>query len=111
MQDLGATSLGPYPILQLTAAILVLLGVGMAVWRGFRDKNQPKEDDGDPPHVRWFFDGPLKRHLEVQEEIAQFSKATRDVAFRTENEKIGEELRKQTSLLERIAGALERRRT
>lgn len=108
MQDLG-TNLGPYPILQLAAAIIVLIGVGMAVWRAFRDKEKAKAED-DLTGSRWFFDGPLKRHLEMEEEMLAHTKTLRDIAFRIEHEKIGEELRKQTTLLERMVGALERRR-
>jgi hypothetical protein len=108
-------NLGPYPILQFAAAILVLVGVGLAVYRGFRDKS--KALDANDPSSRWFFDGPIKVHLEQQAEIVQQQaeimqhiKALREASDRLEREKAGEESRKHTDLLQRLVIVLERRR-
>lgn len=58
MQDLPIDRLGPYPILQFAAALLVMGGLAIAVWRGIQDR---KKNGNDPfsSDQRYFFDGPL----------------------------------------------------
>lgn len=101
-------SLGQFPILQLAFAVVVLVGLALAAYKGFRDKGTG-QNVGDENEQRLFFDGPLKRHLEMESEMVEMTRAQLNVADRLEREKVGEELRKQTGLLERMVGALERR--
>jgi len=57
MQDVPIDRLGPYPILQFAAAIVVLGGLALAIWRGTRDRKSANSQM--PEGTRWFFDGPL----------------------------------------------------
>lgn len=102
-----ATNLGPFPILQLAFAVLVLVGLALAAWKGLRDKGTGQNVDvADEQRV--FLDGPLKHHLEQQNDILENSRALVNVADRMEREKLGEEMRKHTDLLQRIIGLMER---
>lgn len=63
MQDLPLDRLGPFPILQLAAALLVIGGLALAVWRGVKDRKS--SNPIIPDEQRWFFDGPLTHALNV----------------------------------------------
>lgn len=63
MQDVPIDRLGPYPILQFAAAIVVLGGLALAIWRGTRDRRSASSQL--PEGTRWFFDGPLAMSINL----------------------------------------------
>lgn len=75
MPGLDQANLGPYPILQLAAAILVLMGVGIAVWRGLRDKD--KSEENDPDRLQYQLD-----QAQLQANVARVLEANREAFFK-----------------------------
>jgi hypothetical protein len=45
MLDLGIDKLGPWPLLQLAGAFMVLIGLALAVYRGTRDRKSAAPQD------------------------------------------------------------------
>lgn len=98
MPDLGLDKLGPFPLLQLAAALAVLAGVVFAVYRGTRDRRLSADQEYPPPSgFRWYFDGPLNAALESLHEQYKVL-----CSIDNEVEKFGEEFRIQTRLLGEI---------
>lgn len=84
MPSLDTASLGPYPILQITAAFLVLVGLGFAVWRGIRDKVETKADDPDLERLSQL---QLKLDLaEFQGAVSKVLEANREAFFKAMND-------------------------
>ena len=100
MQDVPVDRLGPYPILQLAAAIVVLGGLTLAIWRGTRDRKA--QGPQLPEEARWFFDGPLAMAINILRDIK--SHLSRIVE---QNEEIKDELRKVTDGQHDIKNAVE----
>ena len=69
MQDLGFDKLGPFPLLQLMGAALVLAGLAAAVYRGTRDRKISADQEPMFGSARWYFDGPLNAALETLRDI------------------------------------------
>jgi hypothetical protein len=65
MPDLGIDKLGPFPLLQLAAAMVILAGLAVAVYRGTRDRKLSADQYSMPGSARWYFDGPLNAALET----------------------------------------------
>lgn len=66
MNDLPIDKLGPYPLLQLTAAIVVLIGIAVAVYRGTKDRSSKSSSAPFlPTEQRYYFDGPVGEHLKL----------------------------------------------
>lgn len=65
MNELPIDKLGPYPLLQLAAAIVVLAGVALAVYRGTKDRTTPRAGPHIPNEQRYFFDGPIGEGLKL----------------------------------------------
>lgn len=62
--------LGPYPLLQIAAAIVVLAGLALAVYRGSRDRSLPRPAPPSIPNEqRYFFDGPIGEALKLLRDI------------------------------------------
>lgn len=62
--------LGPYPLLQIAAAIVVLAGLALAVYRGSRDRSPPRPSPPSfPNEQRYFFDGPMGEALKLLRDI------------------------------------------
>ena len=104
MNEVPVDKLGPYPLLQLAAAIVVFIGLSFAIYRGTRDRN----GNGAPmipPEQRWFFDGPLSVAVNLlrdcRNHLERIVEALDDVP---------EELRKQTEIMRDIKSELERHR-
>lgn len=94
MNDLPIDKLGPYPLLQLTAACIVLMGLALAVYRGTKDRNAPAAQVQN--EQRYFFDGPLGETLkllrdarnilnEIKEHVAPLGEQARNT-----NKELGE---------------------
>jgi hypothetical protein len=100
MHDLPVDRLGPYPILQLAAAILILGGLAFAVWRANRDRraNSPLDIPGEQ---RYFFDGPLGVTLGMLRDIKNHQSRIVEL-----NEEVIEVVRNQTSVLHEINNEL-----
>ena len=100
MQDLGVDKPGPYPLLQLAGAIVILAGLALAIYRGTRDQkwNTPEI----PGEQRWFFDGPIATAVNVLRDIRNHLDRLVEISA-----PIPEELRKQTELLRNIKDAIE----
>ena len=67
MNELPFDKLGPYPVLQLAAAVIVLIALAIAVYRGSRDRHT-----ASPPasfEQRYFFDGPIGEALKLLRDI------------------------------------------
>lgn len=65
MNELPIDKLGPYPLLQLTAAIVVLIGIAVAVYRGTRDRAPKSPPLSISNEQRYYFDGPVGEHLKL----------------------------------------------
>lgn len=98
MQDLPVDKLGPYPLLQLAAAIAVLGALAFALYRGTRDR-RPDGAPQVPGEQRWFFDGPLSVAVNLLRDNRNHLGRLVDIG-----DQIPEELRKQTELLREIKG-------
>src|ERR1019366_9508021 len=97
MPDLGIDKLGPFPILQIVGAIIILAGLALAVYRGTRDRRLSVDQMPTPSSTRWYFDGPLKASLDSLHDQYKVL-----CSIDNEVEKHGEEFRNQTRLLEDI---------
>ena len=97
MQDLGISSLGPFPILQIAAAMAILAGLALAIYRGTRDRKLSTDQENLPISARWYFDGPLNAALETLRDIYRVM-ASVDNEVKT----LGEELRTHSRLLRDI---------
>src|ERR1039457_4645190 len=97
MPDLGIDKLGPFPILQIVGAIIILAGLALAVYRGTRDRRLSIDQMPLPSNTRWYFDGPLNAALETLHDQYKVL-----CSIDNEVEKHGEEFRNQTRLLEEI---------
>lgn len=62
--ELPLDKLGPYPLLQLAGAIVVLAALALAVYRGTRDRSPPAAAQ-IPNEQRYFFDGPMGEALKL----------------------------------------------
>ena len=101
MQDLGIDKLGPFPLLQLVAAIVVLAGLAAAVYRGTRDRKLSADQESMPGGVRWYFDGPMNAALETLRDIYRVM-----CSIDGQVETFGEMFRNHTRLLEEIKAEL-----
>lgn len=108
MIPIDHNSVGNFPIFQFAGSFIVLLGVAWAAVRAFR-ATAPTTPGLEDQMQKWYFDGPLKQHLELMQELIQIMKETRTVADRIEEQRMADETRKHTALLERIAALLEQR--
>src|ERR1019366_272336 len=97
MPDLGFDKLGPFPILQIVGAIIILSGLALAVYRGTRDRRLSIDQLPQPSSTRWYFDGPLKASLDSLHDQYKVL-----CSIDNEIERIGEEFRNQTRLLEGV---------
>src|ERR1017187_1493267 len=97
MPDLGIDKLGPFPILQIVGAIIILAGLALAVYRGTRDRKLSMDQMPVPSNTRWYFDGPLKASLDTLHDQYKVL-----CSIDNEIEKYGEEFRNHTRLLEEI---------
>jgi hypothetical protein len=102
MPDHQFDNLGPFPILQFAAALLVIGGLALAIWRGTRDRKSAGETL--PQEARWFFDGPLAMAINILRDIKNHQDRIVEI-----QSSIPEENRKQTQLLHDIKEAIERR--
>jgi hypothetical protein len=100
MQDLPVDRLGPYPILQLAAAILILGGLAFAIWRASRDRRSIATVI--PDEQRWFFDGPLATSINILRDIKNHQDRLVNL-----NEEVIEAVRHQTGVLHDIKNELE----
>lgn len=100
MNDLPLDKLGPFVVLQWAAAVIVLCGLALAVYRGTRDRKAAERTL--PPDARYFFDGPLAIALNLLRDI-------RGALFEIVKhvEPLGEEERNQTRLLSEIKAKLD----
>lgn len=94
--ELPLDKLGPYPLLQLAGAIVVLAALALAVYRGTRDRRGP-DSPQIPNEQRWFFDGPLATAVTLLRDIRNHLGRLVDIT-----ETMPEEQRKQTELLKQI---------
>ena len=101
MPDLGIDKLGPFPILQIVGAIIILAGLALAVYRGTRDRRLSIDQMPVPSNTRWYFDGPLNASLESLHDQYKVL-----CSIDNEIEKIREEFRNHTRLLEEIKNEL-----
>jgi|ERR1039458_1896039 hypothetical protein len=69
MLDQGIEKLGPFPILQISGAILVLAALAIAIYKGSRDRRISSDQQPQTPINRWYFDGPLNAALETLRDI------------------------------------------
>jgi hypothetical protein len=99
MSDLPVDRLGPYPILQLAAAILILSGLAFAVWRANRDRRGNQLEI--PGEQRYFFDGPLGVTLGMLRDIKNHQSRIVEL-----NEEAIEVVRHQTGVLHEINNEL-----
>jgi hypothetical protein len=99
MQDLPVDRLGPYPILQLAAAILILGGLAFAIWRASRDRRSIATVI--PDEQRWFFDGPLATSINILRDIKNHQARLVEL-----NEESIEVVRHQTGVLHEINNEL-----
>jgi hypothetical protein len=97
MPDLGIDKLGPFPILQIVGAIIILAGLALAVYRGTRDRRLSMDQMPIPSNTRWYFDGPLNAALETLHDQYKVL-----CSIDNEVEKFGEEFRIHRRLLEDI---------
>ena len=97
MPDLGIDRLGPFPLLQLVAAVVILVGLAAAVYRGTRDRRLSIDQMPVPSSTRWYFDGPLKASLDTLHDQYKVL-----CSIDSEIERFGEEFRNHTRLLEEI---------
>src|ERR1035437_7716009 len=97
MQDIGLDKLGPFPILQIVGAILVLVMLALAVYKGSRDRKLSADQEIRPGNARWYFDGPLNAALETLRDVYRVQ-----CSVDNEVEKFAEEFRTHTRLLEEI---------
>lgn len=104
MNDVPLDKLGPYPLLQLAAAIVVLMGLTFAIYRGTRDRGGSGAPI-IPPEQRWFFDGPLSIAVNLLRDCRNHLER---IVERLDD--VPEELRKQTELIREIKAEIERRR-
>lgn len=65
MQELGISSFGPSPLLQIAGAVLGIALLAGAVYKGTRDKKLSADQEPMPGLSRWYFDGPLNAALET----------------------------------------------
>lgn len=96
MQDLPVDRLGPYPLLQFAAAILVIGGLAIAIWRGTKDRQKLA------PEQRWFFDGPLAATMTLLRENREILRS-----IERHVEPLGELGRNQEKLLEVVVDKIE----
>jgi hypothetical protein len=101
MPDLGIDKLGPFPILQIVGAIIILSGLALAVYRGTRDRRLSIDQLPQPSSTRWYFDGPLKASLDSLHDQYKVL-----CSIDNEIERIGEEFRNHTRLLDEIRNEL-----
>jgi hypothetical protein len=97
MPDLGFDRLGPFPLLQLVAAVVILVGLAAAVYRGTRDRRLSADQEPIAGRNRWYFDGPLNAALETMHD--QY-KVLCSIDHSVET--FGEQFRTHTRLLEEI---------
>jgi hypothetical protein len=100
MHEVPIDNLGPYPLLQLAAAVLVLGLLAVAVYRGTRDRGSGAPQV--PAEQRWFFDGPLATAINLLRDIKNHLSRIVEIAT-----PLPEEMRKQTKLLEEIKEEIE----
>ena len=101
MPDLGFDRLGPFPLLQLVAAVVILVGLAAAVYRGTRDRRLSVDQEPMPGRNRWYFDGPLNAALEtLRDQYKVLCSIDRHV------ETFGEIFRNHSRLLEEIKAEL-----
>jgi hypothetical protein len=98
--DIPVDRLGPYPILQLAAAILVLGGLAFAVWRASRDRRTGAMMV-IPDEQRMFFDGPLATTINLLRDIRNHQERLVNL-----NEEVIEVVRHQTGVLHEINNEL-----
>jgi hypothetical protein len=72
MNDLPVDKLGPYPLLQLAGAIVVLAALALAVYRGTRDRTAASPTSV-PNEQRYFFDGPMGEALKLLRDLRNIS--------------------------------------
>lgn len=71
MQDLPADRLGPFPILQLAFAILIVGGLAFAIWRANRDRKTGERGSqfSIPNEQLWFFNGPIVEAMNILKDV------------------------------------------
>lgn len=102
MNELPIDSLGPYPLLQLVGALLVLAGLALAIYRGTRDR-QKAEVSPYPGEQRYFFDGPIGEGLKLLRDSRNLLNE-----IRAHVEPLGEQARNQTRELGEIKDEIAR---
>lgn len=68
MNEFPIDKLGPYPILQFAAAVVILAGLAFAIYRGTRDRGLQSPPQHQPPSIpeqRYYFDGPMGEALKL----------------------------------------------
>lgn len=75
INNLPVNSLGPYPLLQFAAAVLVLAALAFAIYRGSRDRRSP--DAAFANEQRYFFDGPMGEALKLLRDLRNIANETR----------------------------------
>jgi hypothetical protein len=98
--DLPVDRLGPYPILQFAAAVMVVCALAFAIWRGTRDRRPASPPV--PPEQRVFLDGPIGAILGLLRDIREASRRAE-----LHVEPLGEELRNQTRELREIRNQID----
>jgi len=99
MQDLPLDRLGPFPLIQLAAAILVIGGLALAIYRGTRDRRKSLQE---PLEQHLFFDGPLNAALQSLRDLYGCQKRLIE-----NTNPMAEEQRKQTKLLQEIKDGID----
>jgi hypothetical protein len=109
MQDFQVDKLGPYPLLQLAGAILVLCGLALAIYRASRDRPAPSAVPQIPQEQRWFFDGPLSIAVNLLRDIRNHADRLVEIfsSVPEESRKHSDLLRQQIELLKEISGKLD----
>ena len=101
MPDFQLDKFGPFAILQLAAAVMVLGGLALAIYRGSRDRNATGSPQ-IPQEQRWFFDGPLSVAINLLRDNRNHLGRIVDIL-----DSVPEEQRKQTELLREIKSEID----
>jgi hypothetical protein len=101
MNDLPFDRLGPFPILQFAAAVVVLAMLAFAMWRGARNRSG-RSSDGIVGEQRYYFDGPIGEALKLMRDTRNIMNEVKEHV-----EPLGEQLRLHTKELGEIKGHVE----
>lgn len=102
MNELPLDKLGPYPLLQLFGALLVLAGLALAIYRGTRDRQKTEAN----PYIteqRYYFDGPIGEALKLLRDGRNILNEIKEHVA-----PLGEQARNQTRELSEIKTEIER---